>query len=132
LTIGMALEKAQSESLVTDVKPGCEAAGPGEKAAHIVAAEEGFATFNDGVLTRISLRKGLTAEGIGLGATVDELKQAYSANGYNATIDDSTLEVFGILLASVTKDGKEAYGFLVDPDTQTIEELSAPNVGFCD
>jgi hypothetical protein len=132
LTLGMALAKARSDGLVTNVRPGCEVAGPGQMAADVPGKPDVSVTFDEGRLTNISLRQGATAEGVRVGATIDQAKQTYTSKGFTVTVDNSTVEVFQIITVRVERNGVEVYGFAADSKTRKIDQLDIPHVAFCD
>ncbi len=132
LVLGMALDKAQSDGLVTNVRPGCELAGPGQVTADVPARPDAYVTFDDGKLTNISLRDGATAEGLGVGATIDQAKQTYSGNGYTVTVDETPVEVFEFISVTVKRNGAEAYEFAAEPKSKRIEQLATPHLLICD
>lgn len=132
LTLGMTLDKAKSGGLVTNVRPGCEVAGPGQTTSDIPGAPQAYATFDDGELTNISLRQGETAEGLRFGATIDQAKQTYTGNGFSVTVDETPVEVFDFISVSVKRNGADAYEFAADPKTRTIEDMAVPHLLLCD
>lgn len=132
LTLGMTLDQAKSGGLVTNVRPGCEVAGPGQMTADIPGVSQAYATFDDGKLTNISVRQGETAEGLRTGATLDQAKQTYSGNGFTVTVDETPVEVFDFISVSVKRNGAEAYEFAADPKTRAIEDMAVPNLLICD
>ncbi len=130
LRLGMTLNQATVARLVNDTRPGCELGGPGEIVGTIAGTENGAAYFDDDVLSGINLHQGMTAEGIGPGSTLAEARQAYSTGGYSLKVDDSTQDVFGISIASVTRSGQTAYQFDIDGDK--VQSLWAPTIRFCE
>ena len=132
LTLGMTLDKAKSEGLVTNVRPGCEFAGPGQMTSDVPGVPQAYATFDDGTLTNISLRQGETAEGLRSGATIDQAKQTYSGNGFSVTVDETPVNVFDFISVSVKRNGADAYEFSADPKTKVIEDMAVPHLLLCD
>lgn len=132
LVLGMTLDKAKSDGLVTNVRPGCELAGPGQVTADVPGKTDAYVTFDDDKLTNISLRDGATTEGLGVGATIDQAKQTYSSNGFTVTVDETPVEVFEFISVSVKRNGAEAYEFAAAPKTKKIEQLAIPHLLICD
>jgi hypothetical protein len=132
LRLGTSLDDASQTGFMGETRPGCELGGPGEVVGTIVGTERGAAYFNDGELTGISLDQGATTEGIRVGSTLDEIEQTYSTGGFTVAIDDSTEEVFGIVLATVEKNATPAYAFTLDPQSQQVQTLWVPTARFCD
>lgn len=132
LTLGMTLDEAKSGGHVTNVRPGCEFAGPGQMTADVPDVPQAYATFDDGKLTNLALRQGETAEGLRVGATIDQAKQAYSGNGYSVTVDETPVEVFDFISVSVKRNGADAYEFAADPKTRTIRDMAVPHLLLCD
>jgi hypothetical protein len=58
----------------------------------------------------IALRGGATARGIGIGATIANIKAAYP----NAKVDHSTDHTFGVTLVRIPKNGGGRLQFAVD------------------
>ena len=132
LTLGMTLDKAKAEGLVTNIRAGCELAGPGQMSAEVSGTPDAYVTFDDGKLIAVELRQGETAEGLGVGATIDQAKQTYSTNGFSVTVDEAPVEVFGFISVAVKRNGADAYEFAAAPETKKIEQLSAPHMMLCD
>jgi len=132
LTLGMTLDSAKSDGLVTNERPGCELAGPGQVTAEVAGLPDGYGTFDDGKLTNISALQGETAEGLRIGATIDEAKQIYSGSGFTVTVDETPVEVFEFISVTVKRNGAEAYEFAAEPKSKKIEQLATPHLLICD
>lgn len=133
LTIGLSTSAASDTGLIGALGPGCELAGPGQQGAPLQGAVSGSATFDSGALSAISVRGGAsTTAGITVGSSLADVQDAYGTDGYSVSVDDSTVDVFGITLVTITKDGQPAFGMTLDPATGLVTEMATPNIQFCE
>jgi hypothetical protein len=133
LAIGMSTSAASDTGLIGALGPGCELAGPGQQAAPLQGGVTGLATFDGGTLSAISVRGGVsTAAGIHVDSSLADVQAAYGSDGYVVSVDDSTIEMFGIAIVTITKNGQPAFGMTLDPVTQTVTGMATPNIQFCE
>ncbi|MSO79999.1 MAG: hypothetical protein EXQ79_10425 [Acidimicrobiia bacterium] len=133
LTIGLSTSAASDTGLIGSIGPGCELAGTGQQAAPLQGGVNGSATFDAGALSAISVVGGAsTAAGISVGSSLSDVQSAYSADGYSVSVDDSTVDIFGIRLVTVTKNGQPAFGMTLDPATNAVTGMATPSIQFCE
>lgn len=74
------------------------------------------------------MRAGAEARGVGIGATISDIKTAFP----KAKVDKSTEDLFGITLVKIPKDRGGRMQFAVDVDTDKTTLIAVPNVAFCE
>lgn len=133
LTVGMSAGAASGTGLIGALGPGCELAGPGQQGAPLQGGVNGSATFDNGNLSTISVRGGAsTAAGIHVGSSLPEVQAAYSSDGYSVSVDNSTVGTFGVVVATITKNGQPAFGMTLDPATNNVTAMAIPTIQFCE
>lgn len=124
LRIGMTVEEASATGAIGEIGESCELAGPTNQGAPLVDVE-GSVTFDDGELTNIDIYGDAeTAEGVGPGDSLDDLRSTYD----EVEVDETSEDVFGIWIARVP----DGYEVVVDPATEEITSIAAPIVLLCD
>jgi hypothetical protein len=132
---GVKLGKTYSElhrkGLVGGIRRGCELGGPNTRAARLrppLAGSVDFTLTSPRRVTNITVAGGATARGVGIGATVADIKAAYP----KAKLDHSTDETFGITLVKVPKSGGGRLSFAVDTTTHKVTLIGIPFIAFCE
>jgi hypothetical protein len=74
------------------------------------------------------VRGGATARGVGIGATISDIKTAFP----KAIVDHSTEQLFNITLVKIPKDGGGRIQFAVDVDSDKTISISVPRLAFCE
>ena len=77
---------------------------------------------------RVHVRGGAKARGVGIGATISDIKTAFP----KAIVDHSTEQLFSITLVKIPKDGGGRIQFAVDVDTDKTRLISVPRLAFCE
>lgn len=129
----MTLGEARATGEIGDTRPGCELGGPGELVADLnTGVADGLVYFNDELLTGVVVRGGAkTPAGVGPGSTTAQIQGAYPAP-YDVEVDRSTEDVFGVAIVSVSRGGKQLYGFDVDPQTNKARTVAIPAIRTCE
>ena len=76
----------------------------------------------------IALRGGATARGIGIGATIANIKTAYP----KAKLDHSIDHTFGVTLVRIPKNGGGRLQFAVDTKSHRVVLIGIPLIAFCE
>ena len=79
-------------------------------------------------VTDITIRGGAKARGVGIGATIPQIKAAFP----KAKVDHSTEDVFGLTLVRIPKGGGGRIKFAVDVDTHKVTLIGVPIIAFCE
>ena len=110
---------------------GCELAGPNARSASLRAPLKGSVDFTMTTprkVINISIRGGAAARGVGIGATIPQIKAAYP----KAKVDHSTEHTFAITLVRIPKNGGGRLQFAVDTMTHRVVIIGVPAIPFCD
>lgn len=129
--LGATYAQLRAKGLVGRIGPGCELAGPQARAARLRAPLRGSVDFTHTTPRRartITVTRGATARGVGVGATVARLRRAYP----RAVADHSTDATFGITLYKVPRSGGGRLQFGVDTTTRKVTVIAVPAISFCE
>lgn len=129
--LGKTFTQLRQQFLIGRLRPGCELGGPGQRFARLKAPLKGAVDFTKSSprrAKRITVRAGAEARGVGIGATISDIKTAFP----KAKVDKSTEDLFGITLVKIPKDGGGRMQFAVDVDTDKTTLIAVPNVAFCE
>ncbi len=131
VTIGKSYTALRAARLVGPIGPGCELAGPQARSATLRSPLKGSVDFTQTSprrVTTIAVRGGATARGVGIGASLAKIKQAFP----KAVVDTSTEATFGITLVKVPKSGGGRLQFAVDTTTKKVTLIAVPRIAFCE
>ena len=129
--LGRTHQQLRAAGLVGPLRPGCELAGPGARSAKLRAPLKGSVDYTSTAprkVVRIAVRGGAKARGVGIGATIPQIKAAFP----KAKVDHSTEDVFAITLVKVPKAGGGRIQFAVDVDSGKTTLIGVPVIAFCD
>lgn len=129
--LGMTYTHLRAAGLVGKIGPGCELAGPQARSARLRAPLRGSVDFTQTTprkVAAISVTAGATARGVGVGATVARIRQAFP----KAVADHGTDSTFGITLYKVPKSGGGKLQFAVDTTTKKVTIIAVPAIAFCE
>lgn len=129
--LGATHAKLKAKGLVGRKVPGCELAGPGQKAARLKAPLRGAVELTRSDPRRVRtvvVTKGAEAKGVGIG----DPRQAIEETFPNARFDTSTEEVFGLTLVTIPRSDGGRYQFGVEVDTGDISLIGVPFISFCE
>jgi hypothetical protein len=76
----------------------------------------------------ITVRGGARARGVGIGATIPDIKAAFP----KAKVDHGTDDIFGVTLVTIPKSGGGKFQFAVDTGTDKTTLIGIPFVAFCE
>jgi hypothetical protein len=129
--LGKTFTQLHGAGLVGRLRPGCELSGPNVRFAKLKAPLSGTVDFtrtSPRRAKRVTVRGGAAARGVGIGATISDIKTAFP----KATVDHTTEQLFGITLVKVPKDGGGRIQFAVDVDTDKTTLIAVPRLAFCE
>jgi hypothetical protein len=128
--LGKTFQQLRAAGLVGRLRPGCELA-ENTRSARLKAPLRGAVNFTQSSprkVTDITVRGGAKARGVGIGATIAQIKAAFP----KARVDHSTEDVFGITLVKIPKDGGGRIKFAVDVATHKVTLIGVPIIAFCE
>ena len=129
--LGMTAKELRDRNLIGRLRHGCELGGANTRSARLKAPLKGRVNFtltSPRKVTDITIAGGAKARGVGIGATIAQIKAAFP----KAKVDHSTEEVFGITLVRIPKDGGGRIKFAVDVDTKKVTLIGVPFIAFCE
>lgn len=127
--LGDTAAQLKEEGLIGRLRPGCELEGPKARTAALKGDAKGFVNFTTTMPRRvrdIQVTKGAAAEGVGIGATRKQVRNAFP----HARFDGSTRETFGITLVTVPKRDGGRFQFALRAGK--VDLIGVPNIAFCE
>ena len=129
--LGETYAQLRARHLVGRIGKGCELAGPNARAASLSAPLKGSVDFTMSTprkVVDIAVRGAATARGVGIGATIANIKAAYP----KAKVDHSTDHTFGVTIVRIPKSGGGRLQFAVDTRTHRVTLIGIPLIAFCE
>jgi hypothetical protein len=129
--LGKTHHRLRQQGLVGRLRRGCELAGPNARSARLRPPLKGQVDYTQTTprtVTDIQIRGGAKARGVGIGATIPQIKAAFP----KAKVDHSTEAVFGITLVKIPKSGGGKLQFAVDVDSGKTDLIGVPFIAFCE
>jgi hypothetical protein len=129
--LGKTFRELRDAGLIGPKRPGCPLGGPNTRSARLKDPLKGSVDLNQATPRRVRsilVRGGAKARGVGIGATIAQIKAAFP----KAKVDRNTEEVFGITLVKIPKDGGGRIQFAVDVDTKKTTLIGVPFIAFCE
>ena len=129
--LGKTYKDLRAQHLIGKIRPGCNLGGPNTRSASLKAPLSGSVDFtltSPRKVTDISVSGGATARGVGIGATIPQIKAAFP----KAKVDHSTDATFGITLVKIPKKGGGRLQFAVDTTTKKVTLIGIPFIAFCE
>lgn len=117
---------------VGKIRPGCELGGPNTRSARLLAPLKGSVNYtlsDPRKVTSITVTGGARARGVGIGATIRQIKARFP----NAKVDHSTDQVFQLTLVKTPKrpsGGQITFG--VSTQTKRTIIIGVPFIAFCE
>lgn len=121
----------RAAGLVGRLRKGCELAGPNTRGARLRAPLKGSVTLTPNAARRVTdivIRGGAKARGVGIGATIADIKRAYP----KARVDHSNEEVFALTLVKIPENGGGKLQFAVDQASRKVTAIGVPFIAFCE
>jgi hypothetical protein len=129
--LGMTHKELREKGLVGVLRPGCELGGPQTRSARLLPPLRGFVNYtltNPRKVTDISVTRGATARGVGIGDRIADIKDAFP----RAKVDRGTEDVFRFTLVRVPKNGGGRIQFTVPLSTKKIDSIAVPRIAPCE
>jgi hypothetical protein len=130
IQLGDKASQLREAGLIGATHRGCEL-GVGTKAADLEAPLEGsvnLSTDRPRVVENILILGGGEARGVGILDRKRKLKNKFPG----VKFDRSTIDVFGIILATVPKRAGGKIQFTIHPDDKRILSIGVPFIPFCE
>ena len=118
---------------VGPIRPGCELGGPNTRSAKLRAPLKGSVNYtlsSPRKVDSITITGGARARGVGIGATIPQIKAKFP----HATVDHSTDQVFLLTLVRTPKrpQGRGRITFGVSTQTKRTTIIGVPFIAFCE
>jgi hypothetical protein len=129
--LGKTYTSLRNAGLLGKIGPGCELAGPGARSAALRPPLGGSVDLTRSSPRRvrvISVTRGGTARGAGIGSTLVAIKRAFPA----AVVDHSTDRTFGITIVRVPKGAGGRLAFGISTATRKVTLIGIPHIAICD
>jgi hypothetical protein len=129
--IGKTYTELRNKGLVGKIQHGCELGGPNTRAAQLKAPLKGSVnlTFSHPrKVTDITISGGAKARGVGVGATIAQIKAKFPT----AKADHSNDKTFELTLVRVPKSDGGKFEFGVSTKTHKTTLIGVPFIAVCD
>ncbi|MBD0275779.1 MAG: hypothetical protein ICV73_28110 [Acetobacteraceae bacterium] len=130
--LGATYKSLREKGLVGKIRQGCELAGPNTRSAPLRKPLSGSVDFTQTKPRRvvnITVDGGGTARGVGIGATIKQIKAAFP----KAKVDHSSDETFQFTLVRIPKKGPgDRLHFAVSTETDKVIAIGVPYVATCE
>jgi hypothetical protein len=118
---------------VGPIQPGCELGGPNTRSAKLRAPLKGSVNYtlqNPRRVTVINITGGAKARGVGIGATIPQIKAKFP----RAKVDHSTDEIFQVTLVRTPRRpvSHRRITFAVSTQTHKTTIIGVPGIAFCE
>lgn len=129
--VGKTFKALRDKGLIGPLRKGCELGGPNTRSAKLLPPLKGSVNFTlkaPRKVTDITVRGGAKARGVGIGATIAQIKAAFP----KAKVDHSTDSVFAVTLVKIPKAGGGRITFAVSVKTKHVTLIGVPIIAFCE
>ena len=129
--LGATHTSLRNAGLVGRIHRGCELGGPRTRSANLLRPLKGQVNYTltkPRKVTDITVRGGAKARGVGIGATIPQIKAKFP----KAKVDHSTDSTFGVTLVRIPKNGGGRIVFAVDTGTHRVTLIGVPIIAFCE
>lgn len=129
--LGATFKALRAKGLVGPLRRGCELGGPNTRGAALRPPLRGsvdFSLSSPRKATNITVTRGAKARGVGIGATIAQIKRAFP----KARVDHSTDSTFLLTLVRVPKGGGGRLHFGVSTKTKRVTVIGVPYIAFCE
>src|SRR4051794_39872238 len=129
--IGKTYKQLHDAGLIGKIHHGCELGGANTRSANLKAPLKGQVNFTlhaPRKVTDITIRAGAKARGVGIGATIAQIKSKFP----KAKVDHSTDHTFELTLVRTPKRGGGKIMWGVSRKTKRTPLIGFPVTGFCE
>src|SRR3954447_6975827 len=129
--LGATYKHLHDAGLIGKIHHGCELGGPNTRSANLKAPLKGQVNFTlkaPRKVTDITINGGAKARGVGVGATIAQIKAKFP----KAKVDHSTDDTFELTLVRIPKSGGGKIMFGVSTKTKKTTLIGVPAIGFCE
>ena len=129
--LGVTHASLRDQGLVGVLRPGCELGGSATRSARLKAPLSGsvdYSLTNPREVRAITIRGGAKAKGVGIGATIPQIKARFPHAKVDHSLED--IGLFTIVRVPVRDGGRFMFG--VDPDTNRTVSIGVPNIPICE
>ena len=129
--LGATHASLREQGLVGVLSPGCELGGPTTRSAKLKLPLRGSVDYtqsNPRKVVAISVRRGAAARGVGIGATIAQIKAKFP----HAVVDHSLEDIGLFTLVRVPKRDGGKFEFGVDTDTKKTVRIGVPRIPLCE
>jgi hypothetical protein len=129
--VGKTFKELHDKGLIGPLRKGCELGGPNTRSAKLKTPLKGNVNFTlkaPRKVTDITVRGGAKARGVGIGATIPQIKAAFP----KAKVDHSTDSVFAVTLVKIPKAGGGRITFAVGVKSKKVTLIGVPIIAFCE
>ena len=129
--LGATFTALRARHLIGPLGRGCELAGPNARSAKLSTPLKGSVDFTQSAprkVADISVTGGATARGIGIGATIAQIKAKFPT----AKVDHSTDEIFQTTFVTIPKNGGGKFQFGVSTKTRKTTIIGIPLIPVCE
>jgi hypothetical protein len=129
--LGATFKSLRAAGKVGRLRPGCELGGPSTRSARLRSPLKGSVDFtltNPRKVTTISITGGAKARGVGIGATIAQIKAAFP----KAIVDHSSEPVFASTFVRIPKSGGGRMMFSVPTATGKTDLIGVPRLALCE
>ena len=129
--LGATHASLREKGLVGVLRPGCELGGDQTRSAKLKAPLTGsvdYSLTNPRKVTAITIRGGAKAKGVGIGATIPQIKAKFP----HAKVDHSIEDIGLFTIVRIPKRDGGRFMFGVDTDTKRTTHIGVPNIPLCE
>ena len=129
--LGATHRSLRDQGLVGVLRPGCPLGGDQTRSAKLKAPLTGsvdYTTTNPRKVSAITIRGGAKAKGVGIGATIAQIKAKFPHARVSHSLED--IGLFTLVIVPKRDGGRFTFG--VDPDTGRTTHIGVPNIPLCE
>ena len=129
--LGATHSSLRDQGLVGVLRPGCELGGDQTRSAKLKAPLKGsvnYTTTKPRKVTAIRIDGGAKAKGVGIGATIPQIKAKFP----HAKVDHSLEDIGLFTIVRIPKRDGGRFMFGVDPGTDKTIAIGVPNIPICE
>jgi hypothetical protein len=129
--LGATHKSLREQGLVGVLRRGCPLGGDSTRAAKLKAPLSGsvdYSQTNPRKVQAITIRGGATAKGVGVGATIPQIKAKFP----HAKVDHSLEDIGLFTIVRIPKRDGGRFMFGVDPGTKKTIAIGVPNIPICE